>query len=297
MNSATKLLLVLCCWVSLGVAHQRNYITGHGFKRFADYVIEQEQLSFRPERVKRGDSIFVKIDFVGYFFTKVFPQITQPIILITHNGDYSAPGHYAHYLEHPNLIRWFGQNCDIAEHPKFTPIPIGIANSEWEHGNPLQFDAVLDLLAQSEPYLRISKMYLNFSPQTNPIRKELYRFFADRGFVHYASVKPLMSYLYEMAKFRFVLSPFGNGLDCHRTWEALLVGAIPVVQRSTLDPLYTELGVIIVDSWAEVTLERLLNEAVKLEQKQLNKNKLFLDYWIQKIKEVQEAARAAQYSV
>ena len=28
---------------------------------------------------------------------------------------------------------------------------------------------------------------------------------------------------------RFVLSPPGHGLDCHRTWEAILLGAIPIV--------------------------------------------------------------------
>jgi len=30
----------------------------------------------------------------------------------------------------------------------------------------------------------------------------------------------------------FTLSPAGAGLDCHRTWEALLLGSIPVVLRS-----------------------------------------------------------------
>lgn len=32
-----------------------------------------------------------------------------------------------------------------------------------------------------------------------------------------------------MRKTLFVPSPAGNGLDCHRTWEAMYLGAVPVV--------------------------------------------------------------------
>ena len=34
----------------------------------------------------------------------------------------------------------------------------------------------------------------------------------------------------------FVLSPPGRGLDCHRTWEAIYLGAVPVVLEGTLSP-------------------------------------------------------------
>ena len=35
-------------------------------------------------------------------------------------------------------------------------------------------------------------------------------------------------YLRTLGQHRFVLSPRGNGLDAHRTWEALMVGTIPI---------------------------------------------------------------------
>ena len=59
------------------------------------------------------------------------------------------------------------------------------------------------------------------------------------------------------ADFLFEISPQGNGLDCYRTWEALLLQTIPIVRSSTLDPLYDGLPVAIVDSWEDVTVERL----------------------------------------
>ena len=49
---------------------------------------------------------------------------------------------------------------------------------------------------------------------------------------------PRGQYLMTLGSHKFVLSPRGNGLDAHRTWEAMLVGAIPIVRASALNPLY-----------------------------------------------------------
>jgi hypothetical protein len=56
-----------------------------------------------------------------------------------------------------------------------------------------------------------------------------------------------------MAAHAFVASPHGNGLDCHRTWEALALGCIPIVKRSPIDKVFQGLPVWIVGSWKEVT--------------------------------------------
>ena len=59
----------------------------------------------------------------------------------------------------------------------------------------------------------------------------------------------------------FCLSPHGNGLDCHRTWEAIALGCIPVVKTSPLDRLFSGLPVLIVNSWSDLN-ESLLSETV-----------------------------------
>jgi hypothetical protein len=48
-------------------------------------------------------------------------------------------------------------------------------------------------------------------------------------------------YLMALGRHRFVLSPRGNGLDAHRTWEALLVGSIPSMRRTHLQNLHLHL--------------------------------------------------------
>ena len=52
---------------------------------------------------------------------------------------------------------------------------------------------------------------------------------------------------------KFVLSPPGNGLDCFRTWEALALGAIPVVQNSSLWQLYEGERILVVSDITKVS--------------------------------------------
>ena len=54
-----------------------------------------------------------------------------------------------------------------------------------------------------------------------------------------------------MRKTMFVPSPAGNGIDCHRTWEALYLGAVPVVLRSEYFG-ESNWPVLVVDSWSEL---------------------------------------------
>ena len=55
----------------------------------------------------------------------------------------------------------------------------------------------------------------------------------------------------------FEASPQGNGIDCHRTWEALLFKTIPIVKTSSIDSVFEDLPVAIVEDWSEVTPDRL----------------------------------------
>ena len=85
-----------------------------------------------------------------------------------------------------------------------------------------------------------------------------------------------------MSRFVFVLCPYGGGLDTHRLWEALILGCIPIIKSSGLDPLFEDLNVCIVKSWSDVNLTRLLQHVETM--KPTNKNKLTLNYWIEKIR-------------
>lgn len=283
---AFKLLkthFLLCLLLLTNTSIAWHYITGNEFKKCSDYTVENNSCAWDPKKVSSNSIIFIESDFLEHFFKDIFPHIKNPIILLTHNGDGSAPGKFKNYLDDPKIVMWFGQNCDTIVHPKFCPIPIGIANPKWPQGNTKVFDEVCNIVHKEKRHKKLH-LYINFSPTTNPVRSYLHKLFNNNSLAQFSRQKPLKDYLLEMAQYKFVLSPFGNGLDCHRTWEALLVGSIPVVKTSTLDPLYKDLPVIIVQEWQDITENFLKKKYKEIKGKTYNKEKIFMPYWLALIK-------------
>ena len=61
-----------------------------------------------------------------------------------------------------------------------------------------------------------------------------------------------------MAEYKFVISPVGGGFDTYRTWEALVLGCIPIIRRNPLSStLLAGLPVITVEEWTDVTPDNL----------------------------------------
>jgi hypothetical protein len=50
----------------------------------------------------------------------------------------------------------------------------------------------------------------------------------------------LQTHYSRLSEYKFWICPRGNGLDTHRAWEALYVGAVPIIKRSGLDPLFED---------------------------------------------------------
>ena len=87
---------------------------------------------------------------------------------------------------------------------------------------------------------------------TNPaLRASLTAALAGRGVPNEQLSRP--AYRERMRGSCFVMSPPGNGVDCHRTWEAIALGAVPVVLRSALaSTLVDAAPIVAVTSWEEV---------------------------------------------
>ena len=75
-------------------------------------------------------------------------------------------------------------------------------------------------------------------------------------------------------------------MDCHRTWEALCLGCIPIVKAPNFSKLFENLPVLIVNDWNDVTKE-LLDKTIKnFKTKTFNYDKLELKYWVNKFKNI-----------
>lgn len=267
------------------------FISGDTFRKISDHIFDETNVPFIPTRIQFADIVFVNGDMINEFFTYAYPLIAKPFILVTHNTDHSIPAHNASYLDHNKILAWFSQNID-REHAKLFGLPIGLANYHWPHG---KIEIVISALQTKKSWNeREDKAYVNFLSKTNPAeRVNVWNMFQNKPFCIVRQNRPYFEYLTDMQLGKFVISPPGNGRDCHRHWEALLMGAIPVVKHSPLDVLFEGLPVIFVNEWSEVTQEFLMQEYHKLQGRTFQVKKLYVEYWINHIRETQRKFRVA----
>ena len=267
------------------------YLSGDSLRSHCDFVFDEVR-SFNAADIQKPAIIFVTTHYLDRFFKEKHPEVKFPYVLVTHNSDEPVPGSFAEYLDDPKLLHWFGQNPSLAGHPKFSPIPIGIANQFWPHGRKEIFDQAIK---RSSRIAKKHLFYINFSiPVGNSVdetwamyqkeRVAVSNKFSKQPFTYTGPRKSSADYLDDLAASYFVASPRGHGLDCHRTWEALLMGAYPVVKTSPLDSVYADLPVIIINDWADITEEFLKAKYAELSVKQWSCEKLYAQYWIDKIR-------------
>ena len=259
------------------------YLSGDTFRALAQHIHDMNS-SIEPDHVQARDILFVQSPRLQDFFAEIHPKIKHPYILITHNGDENITEKYLPYLN-GNIIHWFAQNCLIV-HPKITPLPIGLENKWYHlHGIPSYFNKLRSQKTEKE-----FKILYKFNVATNPLARSLALSVLD---VHplaetYTDWRESFSYLSTLQKYAFVASPAGNGEDCHRTWEAMYLGTIPILRRSVLSEYFVSLGlpIVIIDNWSELADfdEEKLRFLYATMSPQLANVSLFANFWLNKIK-------------
>ena len=242
-------------------------------------------------------SIFINTDSVPRFINQLLPSINKSFVLVVGNSD-KAFGYSSFsqsllqiLLENKYLNSIFAQNIDIT-HAKVLPLPIGIDyHNVWEKPaknslgyriTPLLHERILmKMLRESESSEnRKNLLYCNwhFRIDRGDRKDCLSKINQNLCFFEQAPVNRFQNYK-NQTEYRYVLSPSGLGIDCYRTWEAIVLGCIPVVKKSQLFSHFEHLPLIIVDDWSDVTLEYLNQEFEKLRCKEFDYGFLFMRYW------------------
>jgi hypothetical protein len=242
-------------------------------------------------------------------FVKEFvPRLTHPIVMVTNDSDMDAPifekpvgpgdeiakEEIRAFLDSSMCIHWFTQNCTLL-HPKVTPIPIGLDYHTYaRRASPFQQELLLNHLRTTANPLgeRAPLCYgsFHFNMGGKYYTQERLDCYAQvpRELVFYeAQPIPREFSWRRQLDYAFVLSPAGMGIDCHRTWEALVLGCIPIVRKMDVphDGIYTDLPVLVVDRWSDVTRERLDATLVEFSTRKFSTEKLTLAYWVAKIRD------------
>lgn len=274
--------------------YSENYIMRWHFQSLCHHVFDPrtnqymwpsspDGLTFNPKDVKKGDLIFVRD--VPLFMKKLHPKIKQPYIMVTAGEcrDQVTPEHLR-YLDEEMIIAWFAVHHDCYEtHPKFHQLPLGIYQDK-KYYEPRK--ELTHHFAQLRAAPKKQLLYSNFGDLKGmkPERAGVDEYFADKDFCFKVTERiPFLEYMKQMSEFKFSLSPRGYGPDTYRTWEALLVGSIPIVHTSQLDSLYADLPIVIVDRWEIVTEEFLEKKYAEMTKKKWPIEKLFMEYWTRKL--------------
>ena len=275
-----------------------NFVLRWHYQYFCDHVYdprtdiwrwptdEDRGVTFDPRKVKAGDTIFIRM--FDKFFSEMHPRIKVPYIVVSAGEclDKMTPK-YKKHLDQKNVIAWFGVHPDpmAMNHPKFQPLPLGVLQ------NPDHYEERVKLNNYFKQLRTVSKkhwVYLNFAFAEKPEREVLYNLMVNKPFCKKGKRQDFKDYLHQMAQCKFTLSPEGLGPDCYRTWEAFLVGTIPIVRRSCLDPLYEGLPVLIVDNWEDIDEPLLKKSYEEICSKKYDMRRLYTEYWTDKIKAVQK---------
>lgn len=258
---------------------QAPFISGDAFREYADNVFDELDSTLYPFYVRPGSTVFVKTDMLDLFFKNIHPHINCKYILITHNSDLASPGPYHTYLNDEKMIAWFGLNYDGFPHPKMHPIPIGIANFCWPHG-----DGEILKKARREALPKTHLAYLNFALNSYyQERWSVYKHFVRSSYCYHPGPRGYEDFLKDLVSSKYCISPRGNGLDTHRIWESIYLGTTPIVKSSSLDGLYADLPILIVPSWKIVTKEFLDQKYEEMKVKMYTLEKIYMDYWIKLI--------------
>ena len=97
-------------------------------------------------------------------------------------------------------------------------------------------------------------------------------------------------YIERLLQSKFVFSPRGFGQQNHREWEAMLAGAVPLMDAPppTHAELYAGLPFVAVSDWSKITPQYLEDKWEEIQARarngEYNMRKLyFFPYWLEKL--------------
>lgn len=296
-----------------------EYISSRGILKSCDYysltpyssityMLNYPDIEIINEIIKKNKIPVIYICSIALdnFINIFLPKIDCSFILVSGDCDDEMPqtkfdsySDFNKFINNPRLVHWYCQNWTGGHYEKVSSIPIGLDYHTMTVSDcwgpiisvEVQEKLIKSIKENALPFWeREIKCYGNFQ-LTFP---KWYKFGYDRldayrnipkNLVNYENLKISREETWRnQVKYAFVISPHGNGLDCHRTWEALILGCIPIVKKSKIDNLYEDLPVLIVNSWKDIN-EKLLTKTINnFKNKNFNYERLTLKYWIDQIR-------------
>lgn len=268
--------------------------------------------------------VAIRISCIPVFRNALYEKFydnSKDFVLVCIDGD-NSPSNYGEDIIDIVNFRFvkvaYVQNNDVS-HPKVKSIPIGVDYHTIFFGNLCSYSwdnwfmkkspntqelELYDIakrlppperratLAYTSATLKITdspeKAYHKFSGTRQKLKDSIQSF---KGVIVFESKKVKRRETWaKHGTYLFVVSPPGTGIDCHRTWEALILGNIVIVMRTPpmSEQLFERLPVVVIDDIKEITLENLKlwreDFLSKISSGFYDFTRLSNEYWVNRMK-------------
>ena len=177
----------------------------------------------------------------------------NPFSLILHCNDSPVEQEDLRYFNIPNCKKIYAQNV-LVKDERVVPLPIGLGNSCWPYGDLNTFSSI------EIPCGKTEEIFFNFTVEggcRDVKRPDCFKRCSDLG-IEWIDSLVQKEYLNKLKDYKFIISPEGNGIDCHRSWEGLYLKTIPIVDRSLVTEYFSKyFPMVLVDDWSTFSLDQL----------------------------------------
>jgi len=273
------------------------FLSGYTYRSMANQAIcdisDTEHMrnvshGIRAEGVKDGDILYVTGNQVKRFFRDIAPSIGVTFSVVTAQWDFGPDSSFMQLIPE-NLTTWWTINCHI-NHPKVKSIPLGLQNLHWRWDGNIQSSPSTYKKFRGRDKTKF--MIASFSVDNNPservkcveVAKTVgsdFRMFQrhDRQNENY-----VLDYFNQVSQYKFVLCPWGAGIDTHRLWESLYLGSIPITKYHKVYEAFKDYPIVFLNDWSELEGVDFESAYHHNKQKLDTENRIYFDHWNNKIK-------------
>jgi len=234
---------------------KNSYISGYSFYKISQWCIcPRYNGTFSSIEVKLNDFVFLNLDYFDLFVTHLNNNPPKnKFNLITHNSDIRFSDNHYHLIK-DYVFRIYSIN-NTCNNINVKSIPIGFRDYPNDTVSIIQNIPVMN---KDE---KIHILYMNFIIKTNiQKRSECYNTFHYLDWVINEENIEIQKFYINMSKSKYILSPEGTGIDCHRIYESLYLNSIPIIKctNTEMDKFYNDLPIVIVSEWNLITKDFLI---------------------------------------
>jgi hypothetical protein len=265
--------------------NKTTVISGRGFSNICDFIYcnrYTNHFDYDFSKIEENKKVFLNLDLFEKFLQKLKENPPKnKFILITHNSDSSfSDYHYNSISIFVNKIYALNNICNKSN--VFT-IPIGYRDFPIHlapihiYKNPLPISCNKTTLC-----------VFNSNVGTNSNARNICnKLFTNKTWVLYEGKVNIARFSEQLQQSKYVISPRGAGIDCHRTYEGLYYNCIPIILSCELNQFYSKMPILIIDNWNCITQNYLEDKYIEyvdklMKWKESNQDWMKASFWISK---------------